>query len=231
VTAEKPRLAPIFVSYSTQDVEAANQVVSNLEAMGLKPWLASREVRPGESFVKAINSALGDAGYVLLLISRASMGSPWVEREWMAALSRREMVLLPIRLDDTPLPPLLNDLLFIDFRVPAGATALQGFFSRELSPAVEKTRDPTPGPALAGATRRELRLSIQRCLDRLAFRELLFDLEIEEDSLPGESLHEKILFLLHAAERRVVLAQLIDHVERDHAPCIRAQLVKLRASP
>lgn len=229
MTGETSRLAPIFISYSTKDAAAANAVFSSLEELGLKPWLASREVRPGESFVKAINTALGSAGYVLLLVSRASMASRWVEREWMAALSKEGTVLLPLRLDDAPLPPLLNDILYIDLTSPAGAVTLKEFFQRELSPATERTRAEGPGAGLSGANRRELRLVMQHCLDRLAFRELLFDLEIQEDSLPGESLHEKVLFLLHAAERRVVLAQLIDHVERDHTPCVRSQLAKLRA--
>jgi TIR domain-containing protein len=227
VSGETGKLAPIFISYSTQDAAVANAVAASLEELNLKPWIASREVRPGESFTRAINTALGNAGYVVLLISHASMASRWVEREWMAALSKEGTVLLPLRLDGTPLPPLLNDIISIDYTSPDGAAALKDFFQRELSPPTERTR--AGGPGLAGATRRELRLVMQRCLDRLAFRELLYDLEIEEDSLPGESLHEKVLFLLHTAERRVVLPQMIDHVERDHAACIRHQMDKLRA--
>ena len=228
MTGETPRLAPIFISYSFRDAAAARRVAASLTAVGLSPWLVSREVAPGESFVKAINAALGEAQYVVLLVSHYSMASPWVEREWMAALAKKGTVLVPVRLDDAPLPPLLGDILSVDFTQPGGAQALQEFFLREGSSATEKTR---ADPGLGGATRRELRLVMQRCLDRLAFREILFDLEIDEGSLPGESLHEQILFLLHAAERQVTMDQLIDTVERDHAPCVRAQLVRLRASP
>lgn len=223
----QPKLATIFISYSLQDAQRSEQVARSLEEIGLKPWLARREVRPGESFVERIDDALTDASYVVLLVSRASMASSWVKKEWMSALARKEVTLVPVRLDETPLPALLSDVLAVDFTRPEGRAELQAFFRREASPAMEPTR----GPSLGTAIGREIRIAAQRCLNALGFQNLLYDLQIDEGELAGDSLHLKIVSLLRLADQRALMPQLLDYLERDHDACVRAQISKLRDNP
>jgi hypothetical protein len=106
----------IFVSYSHRDQEVARQIVLTLKKEGLKPWLDEEEIGPGDSFIEGMNRGLGDASYVLLLLSTASVNSFWVSREWMAELATRATVVVPIVLDDCDVPPLLRDIVHFDLR-------------------------------------------------------------------------------------------------------------------
>jgi len=53
-------------------------------------------------------------------MSPHSDGKPWVAREMSSALMRqlvdRSIAILPVRLDENPLPPLLADLRYADLR-------------------------------------------------------------------------------------------------------------------
>jgi hypothetical protein len=43
-----------FVSYASQEVAAANSIVEHLEQIGLKCWIAPRDVKPGAQYADAI---------------------------------------------------------------------------------------------------------------------------------------------------------------------------------
>src|SRR5947209_8426857 len=125
----------ILISYSSHDAEVASKIAGGLSAAGLSPWIDKGEIRPGESFVAALNTAVSEASYVVLLFSRSSATSDWVNREWMSALARKVPV-LPVRLDDAELPPILGDLHYIDARGDAasGIRQIVEFFQTETRP-------------------------------------------------------------------------------------------------
>lgn len=86
----------IFISYSHADSESAAQIRLALEQAGLKPWIDSVEIEPGQSFLHRMNVGLSEASYLLALISKNSTVSLWVNREWMAALANRDIVFIPV---------------------------------------------------------------------------------------------------------------------------------------
>ncbi len=73
---------------------------------------------PGGNLVLDINRALTQSDYFVLLWSRASRDRPWVDAEWSAAFARelqeRRSFLFIVRLDKTPLPPLLAPRQYVD---------------------------------------------------------------------------------------------------------------------
>lgn len=101
----------VFISYAGSDRPMATQLDKDLEACGLAPFRDNRDVKVGANVVLAINRALATSDFYVLLWSANCVDRAWVEEEWAAAYAReiheRRSFLFIVRLDDTPLPPLL----------------------------------------------------------------------------------------------------------------------------
>ncbi|GAB4284524.1 MAG: hypothetical protein Kow0092_38940 [Deferrisomatales bacterium] len=96
-------MADLFLSYAREDRAAAERLAASLEAAGFSVWW-DREVAAGEPFAQVIEGALREARTVVVLWSRHSVGSTWVQAEATEGLERR--ILVPVRLDESA-PPLV----------------------------------------------------------------------------------------------------------------------------
>jgi uncharacterized protein YjbI with pentapeptide repeats len=96
------RFYSAFISYSTVDQPLADRLYADLQASGVRCWLATEDLKIGERIRQGIDEAIRFHDKLLLLLSENSVNSPWVESEVEAALERREQrtVLFPIRLGD-----------------------------------------------------------------------------------------------------------------------------------
>ena len=225
----------IFISYSQQDSAVADEIATALQDIGLTPWLDREQIQPGQSFIQRINEGLQAASYLLLLASPASLASRSVAREWMSTLARNGTVVIPVKIAPCDLPPLLSDLLAIDLTAgrQRGLSRLIEFFRKELSPAVlpgstvdEGTRDVPPDfvPLLEGATRREIRLVAMGCLDEVRFKSFLHDAALAEGRIGGNSLHERIVNLLHVIGSEGLLRHFTDWLVLECERCVAHQL-------
>jgi hypothetical protein len=77
---------------------------SHLQSKGARVWLATRDLKIGDRFRARIDEAIRLYDKLLLVLSKNSVKSPWVEAEVEAAFEKerkqRRTVLFPIRLDD-----------------------------------------------------------------------------------------------------------------------------------
>jgi uncharacterized protein YjbI with pentapeptide repeats len=93
-----------FVSYSTKDQIFANLLHSQLQRHGARVWLATEDLKIGDRFRAKIDEAIRLYDKLLLVLSKHSVQSPWVEAEVEAAFEKerkqKRTVLFPIRLDD-----------------------------------------------------------------------------------------------------------------------------------
>jgi len=109
----------VFVSYNNRDRLAAKQVALFLAAENLSVWLDEWQIQAGDSIVVEIERALEDCTHFLILWSSNASGSNWVRRELSAALTSairtNRPKVIPLRLDDIGLPPLLSDLSYLRF--------------------------------------------------------------------------------------------------------------------
>lgn len=96
------RRAAIFLSYARADRVRAERLAAALQAAGLTVWWDGL-IEGGVSFADAIRRALDSADVVIVLWSRASIGSDWVRDEAAQGRDRRRLV--PLSLDGTE-PPL-----------------------------------------------------------------------------------------------------------------------------
>jgi hypothetical protein len=96
------KFASCFISYSNRDQKFAKRLYADLQAHGVRCWLASEDLKIGEKFQEKIEESIRLHDKLLLVLSKNSVLSPWVEREVQAALEREcrsnKLVLFPIRL-------------------------------------------------------------------------------------------------------------------------------------
>jgi len=94
-----------FVSYSSSDREFAKRIQADLQAAGVRCWFAPEDLQIGAKIADAIDDAIRLRDKVLLILSRNSITSPWVEDEVTKAFEEERRrgitVLFPLRLDDT----------------------------------------------------------------------------------------------------------------------------------
>jgi hypothetical protein len=218
----------IFISYSHEDAAVADRIVTLLDTAGMAPWIDRREIRPGESIPERMSEGLTAASYVVLLHSQASAQSRWVTREWMSTLAAADTVIVPIVLDDTEVPRLLQDILYIDCRsgLERGLEQLIAFFRNERQSPI-RTRGASGAP-LAGLTRRQLRLVAVRCMNESALRNFCFDADILSTELTGSSVQERLVSLLHNAATQGLLSKFSEWLHAEHGPCVQTQINVLK---
>jgi hypothetical protein len=83
----------VFVSHASADAQFANQLADDLRASGADVWLDSSHMSAGD-FVARINTALASREFVELVLTPASMQSPWVSQEFNAAIARTQQGLM-----------------------------------------------------------------------------------------------------------------------------------------
>jgi hypothetical protein len=91
--------ADVFVSYSQPDRSRAFEIVSQLEARGVKVWVAPRDIAPSAEWAAEIIEAIGASKIMVLVFSGSSNGSPQVRREVERAV-HRQVPILTVRIED-----------------------------------------------------------------------------------------------------------------------------------
>jgi hypothetical protein len=112
---------PIFISYSPEDREAALRIASALQEAGAHPWLDVNSLLPGQDWQQEVAKAIRGSSVFLILLSRGALAKRgYVQREIQYALeemdrrSEGNTYLIPVRLEDCPLPPKLATLQWVD---------------------------------------------------------------------------------------------------------------------
>ena len=111
----------VFLSYNRADVAVARSVGAHLALAGVKVWFDEWNIKAGDSIPGRLNEGLqGFDAFVILWSERASR-SAWVRQELNTAITRAladttsRTRVIPCRLDETALPPLIEDRKAVDF--------------------------------------------------------------------------------------------------------------------
>lgn len=109
----------VFVSHNKADRDTAREIALFLVAENINTWFDEWEIAAGDSIVEQINTGLTGASHFIILWSAHSSSSHWVRRELASTLAHSiaqgHPRVVPIVLDDTPLPPLIADLKYIPY--------------------------------------------------------------------------------------------------------------------
>jgi TIR domain len=107
----------VFVSFAGSDRAMADRLRRDLR----KRDIEVSDFPLGGNLVLDINRELAQSDYFVLLWSQAAVNRQWVDAEWSAAFARelreRRSFLFIVRLDRTPLPPLLAARQYLDAAV------------------------------------------------------------------------------------------------------------------
>lgn len=100
----------VFISYASQDCEAAGRICEALRAAGLEVWFDQSDLRGGDAWDAAIRKQVKECALFVALISANTQlrGEGYFRREWNLAVSRMldmaddQSFLLPVVIDETP---------------------------------------------------------------------------------------------------------------------------------
>ena len=106
----RENLYDVFISYSSDDSNAARRIAEGLRNEGLRPWLDQWEVKAGENFYAKMHEALSSSGSCVVLLSQAiQASSPSISSEWSAiqaqAWQRPEFKVVPVSIDPAAAVP------------------------------------------------------------------------------------------------------------------------------
>lgn len=108
----------IFISHASVDKPLARKLREELMRYGIDVWIDEAEIRVGQSIPGEIQRALQCSDILCILLSSASTNSKWVARElnsFLPLFIDGSRVLVPCRVDSSPLPSLIQDIKYADF--------------------------------------------------------------------------------------------------------------------
>jgi tetratricopeptide (TPR) repeat protein len=134
-----------FISRAGEDADYAKWVAGVLEAEGYTTTLEDLDFRPGQSVLHEMNQALA-ADHVIALLSPHYVAKEWTLKELWATLSNdatgRDRRLIPVRIADCEIPPLIRDIICVDLVGKDKSAAARDLLLDAVSP---------DGPRKAGA--------------------------------------------------------------------------------
>jgi hypothetical protein len=142
-----PTQTLVFLSHNKGDAEEARTLGVHLQLVGASVWLDEWEIEPGDSISARLNEGLKTFDVFLVIWSANAARSRWVGREVETAIhstiddpNRR---IVPVLLDETPLPPLLAPIKALDYDDPAEVVRrIMGFASeRDRLRAIQEVLD------------------------------------------------------------------------------------------
>lgn len=127
-TKDSPR---VFLSYAREDENQVGKIYSKLAKAGFQPWMDMQDIVGGEDWKRAIELAQDESDFTILCISRYSKRKRgYFQREVRRALDRStdffdsDIFVIPIRLDDSPIPESLSQFQWIDMFAEHGWSRL-----------------------------------------------------------------------------------------------------------
>ena len=87
----------VFISHAAEDRADAAAICDGLETLGVRCWIAPRDIRPGATWAKALmDGVVGCSDMVLVLSEHANNSEPVIAE--VHAASKRERRIIPVRI-------------------------------------------------------------------------------------------------------------------------------------
>jgi len=110
----------VFISHNKADEEVAERLSVYLMMERVGVWFDEWEISAGDSIIGKVDEALGACTHFVVVWSAHANTSRWVREELETALAMRigsgQPRILPVVLDDTPLPPMLARLKWVELQ-------------------------------------------------------------------------------------------------------------------
>ena len=104
----------IFISHSVQDMELVNSLKNMLTMRGLDTYVSVSEPEPGRKLIEKVKENIKSSSHFLLLLTKESVQSTWVQNEIGIALSL-EKTIIPIVEKGVEVPSILQGIEYLRF--------------------------------------------------------------------------------------------------------------------
>lgn len=108
----------LFLSHNHRDKDRVRALAAALQVAGGNVWFDEWSLKPGDSVPGGVSDGIANFDTFVLVWSHNAARSNWVATELNSALTRqidtKSCRIVPVRLDDAPLPPLVAHLLYLD---------------------------------------------------------------------------------------------------------------------
>ncbi len=102
-------LHAVFLSYASQDAQAAQRICETLRAGGIEVWLEQSELRGGDAWDQSIRKQIKTCALFVPIISKSThaRAEGYFRLEWKLAVDRSHLImaskafLVPVVIDDT----------------------------------------------------------------------------------------------------------------------------------
>jgi len=132
-------MSSVFQAHSSVDKRFVRRLAADLLERGVRVWFDEGELLVGDSLFAKIGDAIREMDYLAVILSPASVKSPWVQREVEIALTKEiegaVVKVLPILYKRCDVPPFLSPKLWLDFTSSTHYARNLAHLLRRLSPA------------------------------------------------------------------------------------------------
>lgn len=108
----------VFISHAHKDNSICADLATDLGNRGFAVWIDLQNMQGGNQLDQTIQDQLKGREAFIVMLSRASVGSFWVQMETGAYLalmsSDLNRILIPVRIDDCEVPPPMRSMLYVD---------------------------------------------------------------------------------------------------------------------
>ncbi len=110
----------VFICHASADKPFARKLYADLRKFGISVWLDEKEIAVGDSIYDSVEHGLSSSDYTIVVLSQVALERPWVKKEIAASFNveveKDQKRILPILIEDCPLPVFLRDKRYADFR-------------------------------------------------------------------------------------------------------------------
>lgn len=108
----------VFISHSSNDKKFVRLLKSCLQENDIDTWLDEDELNLGDSLLKKLEKALDESSHFVIVLSKASVNSDWVQLELKKVISNQKSGLInkiiPVKYRACDIPEVLKELLYAD---------------------------------------------------------------------------------------------------------------------
>lgn len=108
----------VFISHSSTDKRFVRKLKDDLNENDIQTWVDEDELDIGDSLSEKLDGAIDDSSHFLIVLSQASVNSPWVQYELEKAIKKKNSNLLqkilPVKYKKCEAPKELAHLLYVD---------------------------------------------------------------------------------------------------------------------
>lgn len=134
-------MSQIFLSYAREDLQSVKAIYKLLTKNGLSVWIDEEDLLPGQDWRFEISRLIPNCSIFLACLSNKSVSKEgYVQKELRIAYEVLDMLpegrvfIIPLRLDDCPLPSRLQSIHRLDFFEPNGKEKLLKTIFAHLKP-------------------------------------------------------------------------------------------------